>query len=294
MSLSFATKRVGRAELARDGQFRFGHVKRNERVGPGQRRRLHGVEADPARTDHDNTLSRSHVRTVHDRAESGDDAARQKCRTLEWQLVRHSHDLGMMDERKLCEPAREQSAGDGRPVCEPDSPGNVLCERPRADRGEASPACPAVAARADQRNNDAVASDHVLDTGTDRLDDSGGLVAGDERQAAGPIPLAPHDVDVTPADGRRGDPDYDLAVDGVVELDLVDRQRFAIGATDGGPGSKRHQPGPHVAIGLTLCTWASVMPRRRPSRLVVRGAGQPRRRRIRLAAASAEVTAVSV
>ena len=90
----------------------------------------------------------------------------------------------------------------------------------------------AVAAGADQGDDDVIALGQRFDAGADLFDHAGGLVAAEHRHGAAPGALDV--VDVAVADGAGGEPDPDLAGPGRVELEVFDHQRLAVFLADGG------------------------------------------------------------
>ena len=71
----------------------------------------------------------------------------------------------------------------------------------------------------------------LVDTGADRLDDAGPLVAHHDRRGPRPLPVA--DMEVGVADARGEHPDADLTGSRLGDDQVLDRRRFADRAQDG-------------------------------------------------------------
>ena len=111
-------------------------------------------------------------------------------------------------------------------------PGLVERERRVAERRLAVRARRARAAGADERHDDVVALGDTLHAGADLDDDPRRLVPEHRRQRASPGALEV--VEVALADRAGGEPDPQLAASGRCELHVLDHERFAERAADGG------------------------------------------------------------
>ncbi|HEX6014447.1 MAG TPA: hypothetical protein VFY87_22150, partial [Geminicoccaceae bacterium] len=231
--LAGRVQRVGGTEAAGDSEFAVREVEGDDRPRAAQRRTLHAIQPDPAGADHDYVGTGRHPRCVEDRARPGDDPAGQERGAVERHVLRDRHDLRGVDRDLLGERTRAHRLVDGAPVGGPDRVFLVEPEPALAQDLPALGALTAGAARADQRHDDVVAGRDLRDARPGLNHHTRGLVPVDGGQHPAPAALQVGDVAV--ADGAGRQPHPDLAGGGRIEMDVLDHQRHAELAANGGP-----------------------------------------------------------
>ena len=222
-----------RAKLARGRQLRLVHVHGDDRASAADPRALDRGEADAARSEDRDRRADLDGCGVQHRAETGRDAAADQGHAVNPDVRLDLHEGVLVDQHPL-RVGRE--AGHLR------HPGALPAQRRfvagaaqrtlHAEERFAAEAAVAVPAEDREAGDHAVARRehrHVL---TDRLDDSGALVAehrrGDHRVEA------VDEVQVGVADAARAGTDDDLAAARLVEVDLLDGECIVGGVEDCG------------------------------------------------------------
>ena len=229
-----------RAEGLRRFQLVVGDVDGDDRRGAGHARALHGIEPDAAAADDDDAAADPHARRVDHGAEAGQHAAGDERGDVERHVRRNGRDLAVVDDDMLGESADAHAVDDALSAFALERALPVEREDLFAEHRRAARAGRAEAAGADQRRDHGIADLDPRDAGADRLDDARRLVAVDRRQIAAPGALPIEDVAV--ADRAGLDLDADLALAGLGEVDLLDRQRLSEGAADRGAGFHGRAP----------------------------------------------------
>ena len=197
---------------------------------PPEGRALDAVEADAAGADGRDVAAGAHGGGVEDGADARDHAAGQERRALERHLRRNQRHLRGVDHDLLGEGPGPEALADRRAVARAQRRAQIERQPGLAQLALAARAEGAVAAGAQQGDDDVVARPDPRDPGAHLLDDPGRLMAGHRRQLA--APGAREEEQVAVADRAGLDPDPDLARPRFRELDLLDRERASERATD--------------------------------------------------------------
>ncbi len=207
-------------------------VDRDDRGRTGVDGALHGVQPHAAGSDHDHRCPWLDAGGVDDGAEARDHAAGEQCGAVERKLRRDADHLGGVDDDLLGEGPRAEPLGDRASAGIGQRPRLVERERRVAEGRLAVGARRARATGADQRHDDVVAHEDSLHAGADLDDDPRRLVPEHRRQRASPRALEV--VEVALADRAGGEPDPHLTAIGSCEPNVLDHERFAERAADGG------------------------------------------------------------
>ena len=193
------------------------------RAGVG--RALDRVGADAADAVDDHGLAGHHVGGVDRGAPAGRDAAADEHDDVERQVLVDHHARRLGDRRVLRERAEHAHPADvlALAVEAERAVGQAALEDRRAEVADVrmprrAPA--AVPADGQERGDDVVALGHARDARADLLDHARALVAADDREARDDVAVA--QVLVGVAEARRLPADQDLALFGLVEIELHD------------------------------------------------------------------------
>ena len=232
--------RVRRAEGARGFKLVVGDVDGDDRRGAGDPRALHRIQADAAAADDDDAAAGADPRRVDHGAVAGQHAAGDQRGDVERHVFGDALNLAVMDDDMLGEGADAHAVDDALAAGAVQRALLIEREHLLALHRRAAGAGGAEAAGADQRRHHGIADLDPRHAGADRLDDPRRLVAVDRRQRAAPGAFPKEHVAV--ADRARLDLDADLALAGLGEVDLLERERLAEGAADGGAGFHGEAP----------------------------------------------------
>jgi hypothetical protein len=201
--------------------------RRRSRADGGEQRH----QADAARAEDRDGLSRLHVRGVEDGAQSGERGAAEDRGELERDVVGDRDERLFGADRALAETGDAEvmvdgAAGQTEARLAAQHLAGLVRSLPRyAESGASGGAHRAGAAGRYEREDDVLARDDRRDAGPDRFDDAGGLVAERDRETLGDRPVDAREVRV--AQARARDADDGFAAPGRVEFDLFDCDRTA-------------------------------------------------------------------
>src|ERR1051325_3064001 len=212
------------------------HVDGDDLPGGADPRALDDRQPNAAAAEHRNGLPGLEARAAQRRADPGQDAATDQRGAIERDLRVDPHDRILMQQhllgiagdadelakrRALLREARRRAvrAGD-------DAAG--------AEVGMSRKTLRAAAAKPGETGDDMVARAHGRDIGADRLDHAGAFVAEHDRPVEREAADAVDDVEIAVADPGRDGAHQDLAADGLIDIDRLDRQRLLDFAEYGG------------------------------------------------------------
>ena len=214
----------------------FELVHRDDLPRAADARTLHDRQADAAATEHRNGLAGLHARTAQCRADAGQHAAAHQRGAVQRDFRIDAHDGVLVQQHVVGVTADGGEQAQRLAVLRHARGGGIIArdDAAGAEIGMASEALRTGAAEAGQAGDDVIADAHGGDVLAHRLDDAGAFMAEQEGAVEREAAVAVDHVQIAVADAGGDRAHQDLAAPRLVDVHLLDRQRFVHLAEDRG------------------------------------------------------------